>query len=420
MERKIAVDLGNLILSFSDSMDLASPVLTQHQQRTALIAWEMCKLTNLSTERLENIFMAALIHDIGAFSLEEKASLMHAENINTEEHCIRGQKLLRKIPWLRDSARIIRYHHTPIRDWNEAIYVSHVFDSQLLFLADYVERQIDRSEFILYQHYEIIERVKRMSGVEFHPQIVELFLETSDREEFWLDLISPRLYFILQEGPFREINVSISELINISELFRNIIDLRSRFTSTHSSGVAAAASMLAQKFGFTETEVNMMKIAGNLHDIGKLAIPNEILNKRSSLTRPEIEIMKSHTYYTYTIISKISGLEQIARWAAYHHEKLDGSGYPFRCKDYELSTGARMMAVADIFAALAENRPYRKGMDQKDIVRIMRQFADRNLIDSKLVRLLLFNYDEVFDHVKKEQKKTKKFYENQFEIKDLN
>ncbi|MCF7792932.1 MAG: HD domain-containing protein [Candidatus Cloacimonetes bacterium] len=419
MERKISVDLGNLILSFSDSMDLASPELTQHQQRTALIVWEICKLANLSTERLENIFTAALIHDIGAFSLEEKASLMQAENINTEEHCIRGQKLLRKTPWLRDSARIIRYHHTPIREWNQAIYVAHVFDSQILYLSDYVERQIDRNQFILYQHYNIIEKVKKLSGVEFHPQIVELFLETSDREEFWLDLISPRLYSILQAGPFREIKVNMQELMNISELFRNIIDLRSRFTSTHSSGVAAASSKLAEKFGFTQMEIDMMQIAGNLHDIGKLAIPNEILNKRSSLTRPEIEIMKSHTYYTYTIINKISGLEQIARWAAYHHEKLDGSGYPFRCRAKELSSGARIMAVADIFTALAENRPYRKGMDQKEIVRIMRQFADRSLIDSKLVRLLLFNYDEVLDHVKTQQRIARNFYENQFEIKDV-
>lgn len=419
MERKISVDLGNLILSFSDSMDLASPELTHHQQRTAFIVWEMCKLTNLSTERLENLFIAALIHDIGAFSLEEKTSLYQAETINTEEHCIRGQQLLRKVSWLRDSARIIRNHHKPFRKWDETIYVANVFDSQILHLADFVERQINRKEFILYQHYDIIEKVKQMKGNEFHAQIVELFLDTSNREEFWLDLISPRLYSILQKGPFREIKVNVQELLTISELFRNIIDLRSRFTSTHSSGVSAAAAMLAQKFGFTEREVDLMKVAGNLHDIGKLAIPNEILNKNTILTRPEIEIMKSHTYYTYAIISKISGLEQIASWAAYHHEKLDGSGYPFRAKANELSTGSRIMAVADIFTALAENRPYRKSMEQKEIVRIMRQFADRNLIDAKLVRLLLFNYDEILENVKTKQKITKKYYENQFAIKDV-
>jgi HD-GYP domain-containing protein (c-di-GMP phosphodiesterase class II) len=400
-------------------MDLASPELTHHQQRTALIVWEICKLVNLSTERLENIFTAALIHDIGAFSLEEKTSLKHAETINTEEHCIRGQKLLRKTPWLRESARIIRYHHTPIRNWDQSIYVAHVFDSQVLYLADFVERQIDRKQFILYQHNAIIEKVKKLSGVEFHPQVVELFLETSDREEFWLDLISPRLYTILQAGPFREIKVNMQELLDISELFRNIIDLRSRFTSTHSSGVAAASSKLAEKFGFTKMEVDMMQVAGNLHDIGKLAIPNDILNKNDRLNRQEIEIMKSHTYYTYSIINKISGLEQIAQWAAYHHEKLDGSGYPFRCKANELSTGARIMAVADIFTALAENRPYRQSMDQKEIVRIMRQFADRNLIDSKLVRLLLFNYDEILEHVKTQQRITRNFYEKQFELKDI-
>ena len=142
---------------------------------------------------------------------------------------------------------------------------------------------------------------------------MDLFISVCHSEEFWLDLVSPRLYsLLLNEGPFRKIEIDYSDISIIAELFRNIIDFRSRFTSTHSSGVAASASMLAKIFGLTDAEIGLMEVAGNLHDLGKLAIPNSILDKPGSLTKEEMSLMKSHTYYTYLVINSIGGLKQIA------------------------------------------------------------------------------------------------------------
>jgi HD-GYP domain-containing protein (c-di-GMP phosphodiesterase class II) len=219
---------------------------------------------------------------------------------------------------------------------------------------------------------------------------------------------------LLNEGPFRKIEVDFSDISIIAELFRNIIDFRSRFTSTHSSGVAASSSMLAKIFGLTDTEIGLMEVAGNLHDLGKLAIPNSILEKPGNLTKEEMSVMKSHTYYTYLIINSIGGLKQIAEWAAYHHERLDGSGYPFHCVAAELSTGARILMVADIFTALAEDRPYRKGMSKDGIVQIIKQFSDRSLLDTRIVKLLFGNYNEIFSYVAEKQAVAREFYEKQF------
>jgi len=119
MQRNITVNLGDLVLSLSDAMDLASPLLIQHQQRTAFVVWEMGKAARFSSERLEKIFIAALLHDIGAFSLEEKISLRNFEVENLEDHCIRGELLLNNIPWLKDSAKIIRYHHKGWQSWGD-------------------------------------------------------------------------------------------------------------------------------------------------------------------------------------------------------------------------------------------------------------------------------------------------------------
>ena len=415
MQRNITVNLGNLVLSLSDAMDLASPLLIQHQQRTAFVVWEMGKAARLSSERLEKVFIAALLHDIGAFSLEEKISLRNFEVENVEDHCIRGELLLNNIPWLKDSAKIIRFHHKEWQHWGESIEIPVVLESQLLFLADYLERAIKREHYILHQHEDIISKIKSLSGSSIHPKVVDLFITVSHSEEFWLDLVSPRLYsLLLNEGPFRKIEIDFSDISIIAELFRNIIDFRSRFTSTHSSGVAASASMLAGIFGLTDTEIGLMEVAGNLHDIGKLAIPNSILDKPGKLTKEEMAVMKSHTYYTYSVIDTIGGLNQIAQWAAYHHERLDGSGYPFHCVATELSTGARILMVADIFTALAEDRPYRKGMSKDGIVQIIKQFSDRNLLDTRIVNLLFENYNEIFSCVAEKQAVAREFYEKQF------
>ncbi len=415
MKRNITVNLGNLVLSLSDAMDLASPSLIQHQQRTAFVVWQMGNAARISNERLEKLFIAALLHDIGAFSLEEKISLRNYEVENIQDHCIRGKLLLDNIPWLKDSAQIIRFHHKEWQHWGESIETPLVLESQLLFLADYLERAINRERYILHQHEDIILKIKSLSGSSIHPQIVDFFMSVSHSEEFWLDLVSQRLYsLLLNEGPFRKIEIAFSDICKISELFRNIIDFRSRFTSTHSSGVAASASMLARLFGLTDTEISLMEVAGNLHDIGKLAILNSILDKPGKLTKEEMFIMKSHTYYTYSVINTIGGLKHIAEWAAYHHERLDGSGYPFHCTATELSTGARILMVADIFTALAEDRPYRKGMSKDEIVKIIKQFSDRNLLDRRIVDLLFENYNDIFLHVSEKQATTREFYEKQF------
>ncbi|MFP4453409.1 MAG: HD domain-containing phosphohydrolase [Desulfobacterales bacterium] len=414
MRHHTRVNLGNLALSISEAMDLASPLLINHQQRAAFTVWEKGKAAGLSEKRLGNVFSAALLHDIGALSLEEKVALRNFEFENIEEHGVYGQLLLQDTPWLREATGPIRFHHRDWRQWDEPIETPLVFDSQLLFLADFLERAINREQYILHQHEDIISKINSLAGSSIHPDVVDLFTEVSEREEFWLDLVSPRLYSLLfNEGPFRKTELEFDDLCSISELFRNIIDFRSRFTATHSSGVAASAFMLARIFGLAETEVELMEVAGNLHDLGKLAIPNSILEKPGKLTRKEMAVMKSHTYYTYSIINTIGGLQQIAQWAAYHHERLDGSGYPFHCIAPELCTGARIMMVADMFTALAEDRPYRKVMSKDQIIKIIKQFSDTCLLDDKIAGLLFENYEEISSYTAERQAMARDFYEKQ-------
>lgn len=131
-----------------------------------------------------------------------------------------------------------------------------------------------------------------------------------------------------------------------------------------------------------------MYLAGTLHDVGKIAIGNEILEKPARLTDEEFAKMKNHAGYTYMILSKVDGFEEIRDIAAFHHERLDGSGYPFGKRADELTTLQRIMACADIYQALTEKRPYKDGMDHDKACEILKDMADKNWIDKNITEVI--------------------------------
>jgi len=411
----MTMNVANVLLSFSDAIDLAAPVLAQHQQRVAFAALEMGTLAGLPEDLIETTFIAALLHDVGALSFEEKSALHNFEG-DCEMHCIRGAILVHEVPWLRSTTEIIRHHHRPWTVWGEPIDTPHVMASQLIMLADHLERLVNRSEYILHQEKELVSRITALSGSVFHPDIVDLFVQVSCREEFWLDLASPRLYsLLLHDGPHRQLTIDLPRLKALARLFQHVVDFGSRFTATHSAGVAACAEILGRLFTLTDMEVEMLSVAGALHDLGKLSVSNDILYKPAKLSEKEFEIMRSHTYFTYSVLSSIPGMRQIAEWAAFHHERLDGTGYPFRCKAEELSTGSRILMVADLFTAIAEERPYRAPMKREEVVGILQNLANRGIMDANIIQLLLDNQDTVFPFVEEQQRESLNFFETRFD-----
>lgn len=182
------------------------------------------------------------------------------------------------------------------------------------------------------------------------------------------------------------------QLKQIAKFFAGIIDYKSPFTSTHSIGVACIAKKLAGYMGLGEETSQKIYLAGALHDIGKVAIGNDILEKPDKLTDEEYSVMKHHAAYTYYILSDINGFDEIRDWAAFHHERLDGTGYPFGKTAEELNVEERIMAGADIYQALTESRPYKSGMPHNKACSILYDMADKGWIDSDVVS----NIDKCF------------------------
>jgi len=411
---KCATNLGNILLSLSDAIDLADPAISQHQLRTAYIAWKISESQGLSADQISDIFIASLLHDVGAITSEEKIALHSFEEVHVQLHCIKGELLLGRLPEFAKLGKYVRYHHTEWTEWQnsaESIETGYVLGSQIILLSDLIERLINRNEHILLQNDSIRDHVRILRDRSVEGKIVDQFLEISRSEDFWLDIVTPRLHSLLfTQGPLRSIEVSNDRLEMISKLFKDLIDFKSPYTATHTSGVAACAEMVSRLIGCSDFEIQGIRIASNLHDLGKLAVPSGILNKKGGLSRVEYAIIKSHTYYSYNIINSIGGLRQIAEWASFHHERLDGSGYPFHIKEARLSVGSRTIAVADIFTALMEARPYREGMGKTEMSKTMNQMADNGYVDSSLFSLLFDEYDSLRAYVANTQIAAKEFY----------
>ncbi|MPM50009.1 hypothetical protein SDC9_96743 [bioreactor metagenome] len=180
----------------------------------------------------------------------------------------------------------------------------------------------------------------------------------------------------------------LDEFEKIAHIFGNIIDNKSNFTARHSKGISELAYNVSKHIGYSNEKCQKMKIAGLLHDIGKLATPNGILEKNGSLSTEQFCIIKSHVYYTKVILDKIEVIPDISDWASNHHEKLNGKGYPRALSSNELSEESRIMGVCDIYQALTEERPYRKSLSDKEAFSIMDDMAKNNFICSKAISYL--------------------------------
>ncbi len=139
-----------------------------------------------------------------------------------------------------------------------------------------------------------------------------------------------------------------------------------------------------------------------MHDLGKLAVPKELLDEPRDLTTEERNIINRHPFYSYRLIERVGSLETVAEWASFHHETLDGKGYPFHLRGRDIPLGSRVVSVADIFTALTEDRPYRKGLAPSGALDVLEYLAQKGKIDRMVVARLRENFQEI-DNLRREE-----------------
>lgn len=386
---EISSSLDSDILKTNTGVTYSDHRFLHHSRRVAYISLEIGYVLNLDSSELKELYVTTLLHDIGAAN---NVICSHYSSESVEGHCFLGASITSHFPVFSNIKDVILYHHEnfdgtgPMKLKGEDIPIQ----SQIIHLADLLELSYDEKRPSYSQRDSITETIKSLVGSTFSSDLISAFLKVSSKDIFWFNLETiASMDFILDNiAPGLDIFINLEQFENIAEIFSKIIDSKSKFTASHSIGISELAFKVSSFIGYDEEKCKRMRIAGLLHDIGKLAIPSSILDKNDSLTKDEFAIIKSHVYYTKIILDKIEDIQDIAEWASNHHEKLNGNGYPRALTEDEISEEARIIGVCDIYQALTENRPYRKGLDQTKAFSILDGMVIDGFICSKSVKLL--------------------------------
>lgn len=395
------INLHEAVYSLSDALDLVGVTHIHHGKRVAFIASECGKHLGWSGARLDDLFQAAILHDSGVSRTTVHARLAQMEWEHEAEHCRVGAELLAGCSLLRHLSTTVLHHHT---HWSQLKALDLPMEVKLhancIYMADRMDvlalAHILSEKDILLGKDEIRQKISERRGDWFCPELVDALMEVSHSEAFWFALEGEHVngYVATWLSHFPDRTMEFHELRSLVHVFSSIVDAKSHYTRQHSDGVANLARYLGTLFDLPEVTCEMLELAGMLHDIGKLRVPDELLEKQGKLTESEVILMRRHSFDTYSVLKNIRGLERVSLWASQHHERVDGSGYPYETRDREISLEARIVAVADVFQALAQQRPYRGPMEPQAILESLKQQVESGKLDGRVVSMVEENLQE--------------------------
>jgi putative nucleotidyltransferase with HDIG domain len=454
-----SISLSEIISALSYALDLTEGAVHGHALRTCLLGMRIAQELRLPSDQTNGLYFALLMKDIGCSSNASrlcqivggddramKAGVKFEDWSKSSAPNISTLKLLWKNV-LPDSgaavkiARILRIGLTQRQNNLEMVSLRCDRGASIVsklgmggFAADAVrslDEHWDGSGFpdsikgeqipmlsricAVAQHLDIfsagrgmenaIATLEERSGTWFDPELVRVALSLHKRDALWANC-SPRdpeedtrrAVLDLDNGGRHHLDPS--QVDQICEAFADVVDAKSHFTFRHSMGVANAALGIAETMGLAPERAQLVRRAALLHDIGKLSISNTILDKKTDLNASEWRTVHKHPRITRLILQRVRSFREMAIIAGEHHEKLDGSGYPDKLTARDLSIESRIIAVADVFGALSEDRPYRAGIRLEETLAIMSKFAphqlDGDCFDA-LISLVASERDVVFE-----------------------
>ena len=370
-------------------------VAINHGKRVTAVAVAMARELTLPRTQLQALSACAILHDCALTEYVQQefggSAILAAQSTEPARlgiHCWMGELALRTLPYEAElTDNVVLYHHECADGsgpFGKKAAETPLY-ARLIHLADTLDTRFDLS-FMNEEKFAAIESyLEDNEGLLFEPQLCRLFLRVFEQDGLTglrNEKIDLRLRELLPAG---NMLCTPDQLIAFGAVFAAITDYKSRFTRVHSMGIAQKARQMAEYYGADQETAARMYLAGSLHDIGKLVVDRDVLEKPDALSDSEYRHIQTHVYHTYQILSEVQGLEDVTRWASLHHEKLDGTGYPFGYKGDRLDRWERMMGCLDIYQALTEERPYKNGMTHGEAMGLLGKMAAGGKLDGDIV-----------------------------------
>lgn len=384
------IEMTKLLNTLSLSLDHVENEIIKtarnHGKRVAVLTNLMAKQAGYSQDIIYALTQSAVLHDCAlAEYLKDELNRENKslDETNMYEHCVVGEKMMMKLPFYHLVRGTVLFHHERadgkgalgLRDDMVPLY------AQLVHIADIVDvtfslDTMDQDKFETIKNWLNNERGKSISN-----RSVDLFIKAINFETL-MSITGENCRRIVRTMiPEMTDDIPIDALREIASFFAKITDYKSNFTWRHSIGIAEKAESMGQYYNYDKETCDKLYIAGALHDMGKLLISNDILEKPGKLSNVEYKEIQNHAMGTWKLLSSVGGLEEITSWASLHHEKLDGSGYPFGYKADKLGKNERLLACLDIYQALVEERPYKAGLSHTEAMTILYKMGASGQLD---------------------------------------
>ena len=379
----------NIIRRFCNYID---PRLTEHGSHVSYIVFQMLRETGRFTkEELRNICFVAQLHDVGAYKTEEISRMLQFETKDVWDHSFYGYLFIRYFSPLKDFAPAVLLHHL---NWDFLEKQSNL-DSlmkdlgQLIHIADRIDVLMSLQNC---SWKETLSLLKRDQGTVYATHIIELAekldFKNSIEEEWKAD--SQFNQFLTG------IPLSGEAITDYLKMLVFIIDFRSHYTVTHTITTTSISYELGKLLSYPEDRLNVILCGALLHDLGKIAVPVEILEYPGKLSRQAMNIMRTHVGFTKEIFGG-SIDDAVERIALRHHEKLNGTGYPDGLFAKDLSNEERLVAIADIISALTGTRSYKESYPLEKITTILESMKNDQLVDPDIVTIAVTNLDSILE-----------------------
>lgn len=404
MTENFEITLKQVITIIHRTINSVDKRLLNHGEQVAYIMLSLLKADGgYDEDEILRICAVSTFHDIGAYKVVERDKLADVDTVSTFDHAVYGSLFIKYFSPLSDLYKIVLNHHFNKKYLKDKHVDLICKEGLLLSFADYIDR--------LYLNKKSMDRSYiEQKCKDYSKEYVDLLFK-ADKNFDCIQKLKDGTYVKDLYGFFEQKIVTREEIIAYSKMLAYSIDFRSEATVRHTIVVEAISYQIAKLFGLDEKNQTRIKVAAALHDIGKVGISVEILEKPGKLTSEEYEIIKSHAIIGYNILSGL-GIDDIRDIATLHHEKLDGAGYPFGLKAEQLSTEMRIVAIADIISALIGVRSYKESFDKDKIITILKDMVGYNKIDNKITNLFIENYDYLMDEAQNQCSELMNIYLN--------
>lgn len=374
-KKQLAFNLNNFLLATSSMLDFVERdfcnTTLNHSKRVAYITLSLAKNLNFTPQEMSDLCSYSLVHNIG---------LKHAVK-KSKDYCLNSQENIKKFPFLLDKENILKYqceHYDGSGIFSLKGNIIPIF-SQLIAFADIIDSKFSFEKVDIENRVKIINFVKENENKLFSKEIVNSFLELSSKTNFWLDLQneSEILYFIFSSLHDFSTAPTFEEVLDITSIFTKVVEPNSFFISY--------SEKMTDYYCFEHKDKQTFLISASLLSIGKLSVPNGILNKKTKLTLNEFEQIKAYPFYTKKVLSNIIGFNDISTWASNVQETLDSKGYPYGLHGKDLSFKDRLLSSLNIYYALKSEKQYRKAYSHMEAISIMKELVISDKLDKSIV-----------------------------------